>query len=134
MIVAVPLFGPDVAPRFCFADQILVVELVDSREVARQQVEATGLPWPDRLRLLNRHGVELLLCSGFNRQLLPVARGFGINVVWGLCGDVEELLERYRTQGLPEPMDVPLRGRGGGRGGGRGKGRGRCKRRNDGRS
>ncbi len=93
MIVAVPLFGREVAPRFCFAAEVLVAELVDGREVWRRQVATDGLSWPDRLRVLQRQGVELLLCSGFNRQLLPVALGFDIKVVWGLRGDVDGLFQ-----------------------------------------
>jgi predicted Fe-Mo cluster-binding NifX family protein len=91
-VVAVPLFGDQVAPRFCFATEILVAEVEGGEVRSRQRVTVDGLDWPQRIRLLNRLGVRLVLASGFNRQVLPMARAHGIEIIWGLTGSAEDLL------------------------------------------
>jgi predicted Fe-Mo cluster-binding NifX family protein len=97
MRVALPLFGKEVAPRFCFAREMIVVDLVDGREDGRRYVMLGPEHGPTRIKLLRAHGIEILLCSGFNRHLLPVATESGIEVVWGLQGEVDEILEKFRT-------------------------------------
>lgn len=100
MRVALPLFGRDVAPRFCFAREMLVVDIVDGKENERKYVMFSSEQGPLRIKKLREYGVEVILCSGFNRYLLPVANESGIQVVWGLMGDADQVLEKYRTGDL----------------------------------
>lgn len=95
--VAIPLFGQEVAPRFCFAPEVLIIGFEAGEEVSRERVSMVELPWPERMRILARRGVGVLLCGGFNRHLLPTARGLGIRVIWGLRGDAESVLKLFRT-------------------------------------
>ncbi len=88
-VVAIPTFRGVVAPRFCFADVVLLAR-VGCREVS--ELSLRGLPWPERLQALSREHVTLLLCGGFNRRLLPFAESVGIEVIWGLSGDVAPLV------------------------------------------
>lgn len=101
-VVAIPLFGHEVAPRFCFALEALAIRFDSGEEVSRRTLPISGLPWFERLRLLAKQDVGLLLCSGFNRRLLPIAEGLGITVVWGLVGDVEAVLDQLERGQLPE--------------------------------
>ncbi len=73
MRIAVPVFGEDVAPRFCFAREMLVVDLEGDRETGRRFVMFGTGSWTQRIRLLEDLGVDLLLCGGFNRRLQPMA-------------------------------------------------------------
>jgi hypothetical protein len=91
-MIAVPLFGDDVAPRFCFASELLVAEVAGGAVRSRQRVAVQGLDGPERIRLLNRLGVTLVLASGFNRRVLPMARAHGIEIIWGLTGNAEGIL------------------------------------------
>jgi predicted Fe-Mo cluster-binding NifX family protein len=95
MMIAVPLFETEVAPRFCFAREILVVSVEAGEVVSRERVFAEPMTWPERIRLLERMGVELILAGGFNRCQIPMASAHGIRVVCGLRGGVEEVLEAY---------------------------------------
>ena len=49
----------------------------------------------DWLRKLASQGVTVLLCAGFDRTFEPVARDLGIDVVWGLVGPAEHLVDAY---------------------------------------
>ena len=92
MRVAVPLFGQDVAPRFGFADEFLVVDVLDGNVINERRLDINSSGWQGRLSELRGLGVELLLCGGFNRRFEPLANTMGIEVVSGLAGDVRVLL------------------------------------------
>jgi len=98
--LAIPLFGEEVAPRFCFADEVLIAEVVDDAVVSTQRLEMDGVAWPERLGQLAASGVSLLLCGGFNRRFRPAADSRGIRVVWGLEGRADRLIGVFCREGL----------------------------------
>lgn len=93
--LAIALFGDEVSPRFCYAENILVVCLANGREQKRQ-VLSLGEPWlPRRLAQLSAMGVRTLLCGAFNRAFLPNAERLGIRVITGISGRAEDALASY---------------------------------------
>ncbi len=93
--LAIPLFGGQVAPRFCYADEFLVVGH-DCREItSTARVSLAHLSGAERLATLARMGVKALVCGGINRHFFPLAKGLGIRVEWGLAGEAEALAEAY---------------------------------------
>jgi len=115
--IAVPVFGEDVAPRFCFAREMLVVDLDGERETGRRFVLFGNGRWAQRIRLLEDLGVDVLLCGGFNRRLQPMAVQAGIEVLWGQRGEAETIIEAYRSGTLDAPERRPGRRHAGGAGG-----------------
>lgn len=114
MRVAIATFGAEVSPRVCFAREFLLVDLdVEADPGTRLSLGDTG--YPDRLRLLERMGVGLLVCGGFPRAQLPAAERAGLRVVCGVDGPVRAALEAVRAG----RWTVPSR-RGGCRGAGAG--------------
>ena len=104
--VAIPLFGLEVAPRFSFAGEVLVATVEGDGVRSRQRFAMEGLSWHERIRLLAGQGVTLILAGGFNRRLLPMAKGSGIEVIWGLGGEAETLLGQLcRGELAPKDME-----------------------------
>lgn len=102
MHVAIATFGTEVSPRFCFAREVLVVDLDEDGD------EGTPVPlgppgYPDRLRILQDRDVGLLICGGFQRAFLPVAERAGIHVIWGVAGPVAAALAKARAGHLASP-------------------------------
>lgn len=122
--IAVPLFEGDVAPRFCFADRLRIVDVEDGTEIARRE-ESMGETWfPGRLARLHDLRVSVLLCAGFNRDFLGQAQELGVRVVSGLVGDADAVLRAWLS-GRPETVRGPGgRGRRCRAGGGGRRGRG----------
>jgi predicted Fe-Mo cluster-binding NifX family protein len=94
MIVAVPLFGREVAPRFAFADRFLFAEIGERVPATLRETSVTG-SCPERLIELSHLGVEVLLCGGFHRKFLPLATSVGIRVICGIGGDARTLVEAF---------------------------------------
>jgi predicted Fe-Mo cluster-binding NifX family protein len=98
---AIALFGEEVSPRFCYAENALVVSFVNGQEVWRQVV-SLGEPWiPHRLSLLAALGVRTILCGAFNRAYLLAAEGLGIQVITGISGNAEDVVVRFRRGRKP---------------------------------
>ena len=116
MILAIPILGEDIAPRFCSADQFIIVDTDDNGGVSGRLVALADEPWHVRLRTLSEEGVTILLCNGFNHRFLPAAEGHGIQVISGLAGKVEQLVAAYATDELERFRFVPSTGRDKGRG------------------
>ncbi|MCP4600026.1 MAG: hypothetical protein GY847_05720 [Proteobacteria bacterium] len=112
MLVDVPLFGQDVAPRFGFAERFLIAEILFEKLVREDDIELAVKGWVDRLGTLKNLGVDTVLCGGFNRLFLPLAQDLGIEVIAGVVGNARQELEafargetttkfRFRKKGRP---------------------------------
>lgn len=93
--LAIPRFGDEVAPRFCAADDFVLVEVDDGAVASRHSLSLAGVPWPERLSRLAARDVSVLLCGGFNRHYVPRATSLGIHVCWGLVGRADDLVVAY---------------------------------------
>jgi len=110
-MLAVPLHGDDVAPRFCSADRFLIAELEGSRA---HQVRRLAIPernWSQCLERLSAAGVSVLLCGGFNRSFLPLAERLGIRVISGLAGKAEQLIDAFARDEIEQYRFLPCLGR-----------------------
>lgn len=93
--VAMPLFEADLAPRFCFARELLVATIEDGRVVSRERLIVESLTWPERIKRLESLGVTVVLASGFDQCQIPMATARGIRVLAGLRGNAEAVLATY---------------------------------------
>lgn len=95
MRIAVPDWKGRVSPLFDVARQLLVVDFEGGRELRRsvESLEQT-LP-PLRVDGLAQRGVNVLLCGGISALLLRMLEARGINVIPGISGDVDQVLQGY---------------------------------------
>lgn len=117
-MLAVPLHGDDVAPRFCSADQFLLAD-PENGQLRTQRLTLAEQEWFQRLERLSAAGVRVLLCGGFNRHFLPVAEGLGIRVISGLAGRADRLIDAFLRNELERYRFLPCRERRRRRGGSR---------------
>ena len=117
-MLAVPLHGDDVAPRFCSADQFLIAEPDGDRAQHVRRLTISEVTWSQCLERLSAAGVRVLLCGGFNRSFLPLAEGLGIRVISGLAGEAEQLIDAFLRDEIERYRFLPRRGRRRGRHGG----------------
>jgi len=102
MRLAVPLLGTDVAPRFCSAARVLIVEHDGGVERSRERVALPPGGIPARLVTLTHLGVSVLLCGGFNRAFRPMAERLGLRVEWRLVGPADAAIAAFLS-GSPLP-------------------------------
>ena len=95
MLAAVPLFGQDVAPRFGFSKDFLIVEIENEQAVSVTYKRTTTDGWLNRLCELRDLGVAVILCGGYNRAFIPLAEDMGLQVIAGLAGDARQIAEAF---------------------------------------
>jgi predicted Fe-Mo cluster-binding NifX family protein len=103
MVVAVPVYGSRVAPLLDAARQVVAVRFRASEEVGRFTVELVGLSAPERVVRLSERGIDAVVCAGLCAHTLKMLEMFGIQVVWGVVGEIEQVLQAFRAGTLDQP-------------------------------
>lgn len=132
MLVAIPLFGREIAPRLGFADEFLIATIENGRVTSEGSQKLVRRGWLERMTQLRSLGIDVILCCGIIRQFIPLANSMGIDVVTGLTGDARGVLADF----VSGELDLPSDGDGGNRdhsviGIGRTENRGRQRHRNN---
>ena len=128
MKVALPKWGERVSPVFDVARCLLVVDVEDGAEIARQEhsVQEEGLV--RRATRVSDLGVRVLICGAISMPLEQMLTSAGVQVIPHTCGLVEAVLQAFVSGTLAQQQRFLMPGccgrRGYGRGGGGRHGRG----------
>ncbi len=102
MKLAVPVWQGRISPVFDVAGQLLLVELVDGREVVREERPLGDAAADQRAAKLAEYGVETLICAGISQPLEGMLADRGLRVIARVCGDVEDVLAAFLAGRLGE--------------------------------
>ena len=104
MRLAIPVWNDRVSPVFDTAGRVLLLDLADGIEQARQLVEVVQASFPtERAKRLAELGVNVLVCGAISRPLAGFVSAAGIVVIPWVAGALEEVLRAYLTGRLSEP-------------------------------
>ena len=106
MKIAIPLFGSRVSPRFGFEPEVLIVDVEERKEIDRQKFSTAGLGMPERLSLLSSLAVNTLICGGIDVFCLRSLSGRGFQIIPGVIGEADEVLEYFLSGKLREGQCV----------------------------
>ena len=95
MRIAIPVWKERVSPVFDVAKHLLVVDIEDSAEVARELKTVTEDQLTDRAQYLADLGVEILICGAISRSLELILGARGVGVIPKFCGTAEEILQAF---------------------------------------
>jgi len=95
MTIAIPIYGNRVLPRFGFARDMMLVTVEDGRIIAQKRIEL--LPQFDAplSPMLAREHVSVVICGGIHPRFQEMFRQQGIDVVWGVIGEWQEVVQAY---------------------------------------
>ncbi len=102
MKLAIPVWQGRISPVLDVAGQLLLVELSDGREVARDEQIIWESSLDQRVKRLAELGVGTLICGGISQSLKAMLADCGIRVIACICGGVEEVLAAYLAKQLGE--------------------------------
>ena len=132
MLIAIPLFGTRISPRFDCARSFLLAEVVDGTTPSANELSAGGWAPHDYPHNLAALGVEVLVAGGVDRRSYNELSRRGIKVYAWVTGEAQAALEGLAAGTLESGMTIGpdgcCRGRwrlGGGGGRGKRSGRGR---------
>ena len=101
MIVAISDWEGRVSPVFDVAGRLLVVQVATDHSTVRRHEQLFEQVPADRVRQLTTWGVNILLCGGISYGLRESLEQAGVTVIPHVCGSVEEVLQAYLENKLP---------------------------------
>lgn len=110
MKIAVPIFNERVSPRFDAAPSVLIVTIADGRPVDRREIQTRNWTLAERLAVLDREGVTVLICGGIGRRTLDRLCAGGLRVFSWVTGESDDALEAFLRGTLESGI---MTGRGG---------------------
>ena len=111
MKLAIMLYGTRVSPRYGYSQGVLIVEVNNQGEFGRKTLEI-GKYYPEKIPdLLSKEGVEVVISGGMNQHFQNLFRLRGIEVIWGIIGEVDDVLAAFMTGRLSPGMGCCPKGR-----------------------
>lgn len=95
MKLAIPVWQGRISPVFDVARQLLLVELTNGQETAREEYVIQETMPDQQAKTLADLGVETLICAGISQPLEAMLADGGIRVIARICGGVEEVIAAF---------------------------------------
>ena len=97
MNIAFPVWQERVSPLFDSAANLLVAESSRGQLVKQEIISVGSLSLFQRISLLEKLHIDILICGGITRPILENIRNKNIKVIPFVCGNVNELLAAFLT-------------------------------------
>jgi predicted Fe-Mo cluster-binding NifX family protein len=98
--VAIPAFVDRVSSRLDCSESVLLIGIEGGKVVRRLETRWAHLNPLERVQLLIREGVDVLICGGLTETCALLLREAGMEVIPWVRGDVEVVLDRYLRRRL----------------------------------
>lgn len=98
--VAIPIFRKKVSPVFDSCTRVLLVDIENNREVDRKEIYLDSLSLTERLTLLLKSGVSVVICGGISNVMENMVVGKKIDLFGNITGEIEYVLKAYLANEL----------------------------------
>ena len=102
--VAIPVFRKKVSPVFDTCTRVLLVDIENNREIDRKELYLDALSLTERMTLLLKSGVSVIICGGISDVMENMLVGKRIDLIDNITGKIENVLSAYRNKELSRPQ------------------------------
>jgi predicted Fe-Mo cluster-binding NifX family protein len=95
MRLAIPVWSDRVSPVFDVAGQVLVIDLVNGREVGRHLHPIAEVSSQRRVDALVRLGVDVLVCGAISRILEAALLAEGMCIIARISGQTDRVVRAF---------------------------------------
>jgi len=103
MLTAIPIWQGRVSPVLDVAQRFLLVDPDEGEEMARDAVHFESSSQTLRVQQLLSLGVEKIVCGAVSKSLSLLLASNRMEIVAGICGDVDAVLKALRSGTLDAP-------------------------------
>ncbi|NOY09339.1 MAG: hypothetical protein GXP33_10925 [Spirochaetes bacterium] len=104
MKIGIPVFNGRVSPVFNWAKKLMIAQTGKTgKKESAYTIELDEHNELDRVALLAGEGVQVLICAGICRALLKAISYKGIQVIPGIVGEIDDVLDAYKNGTLAQP-------------------------------
>jgi predicted Fe-Mo cluster-binding NifX family protein len=100
--IGLPIFMGRVSPVLDTCDQLFMLDSCDKKQAAHRTVPMKGLSIYGRTCEIQKLGIRLIICGAVSESFYNLLREAGIDVRCGISGDIDEVIQGYRTGKLDE--------------------------------
>lgn len=100
MLVAIPVFGDEVSPRFGYTTEMILAVIESGKVCSKQKLIVTGQGGMQVYSLLLSLRPQTLICGGIHRRWQRMLEHENIKVLWGVVGRVDDALNSFAKGGL----------------------------------
>ena len=95
MRIAVPIWDNKVSPVLDTASKLLILETLDREKVSRVEADLSERDISRRCYRIRTLEVDVLICGAVSRPFAELLEGSGIDIIPGISGDIEDILQAY---------------------------------------
>ena len=115
MNIAIPIYGTRVMPRFGFTRELMVVTVEDGTILSKKRLTMPSDMFHTLPTMLAAERVSVMICGGIHPRFQKALQQQHIQLVWGVVGEWQEVLQAYLAGTLrSNPSFCPRHGRQGG--------------------
>ncbi|MDX9703969.1 MAG: NifB/NifX family molybdenum-iron cluster-binding protein [Candidatus Auribacterota bacterium] len=97
MKLALSIWENKLANVFDFAHDLLIIELNNDIETDRTNISLDNSGGLERVAILQRYGVDVLICGAISQSLAYMILGSGIKLIPFINGTEEQIVQAYKT-------------------------------------
>ena len=101
---AVPVFLGRVSPVLDTCTQLLLLDSTGKTETVPTTIPMKGSSIFERAREIQRLGIGVIICGAVGDFFYNLLREAEIDLVCGITGDIDEVIEAYRNGTLEQPQ------------------------------
>ena len=117
--IAIPIFQNRISPVLDACRNLMVVDIEDGKESRLMIISLAGMTCLERSATIFRRRIDTIICAGISDLMSRYMTGRGINLVSGIAGDADRIIEAYCQHRLcddrylmpgrrrPYPKDAP---------------------------
>ena len=102
MRLAIPIFRSRISPVLDFSTKCLIISIEQGKEIGRDEICLTGLTNQRRVERLKDARVNTIICAGISLPLQKMLVLAGLDVLFGIVGSVDEVLNAYHKGKLQD--------------------------------
>jgi predicted Fe-Mo cluster-binding NifX family protein len=95
MRLAVPIWEDKVSPVLDTAAKLLILETSDREKISRVEADLSEQDISRRCYRIRMLEVDVLICGAVSRSFADLLKASGIDVIPGISGDIEDILQAY---------------------------------------
>jgi predicted Fe-Mo cluster-binding NifX family protein len=95
MLVAIPLFGDEVSPRFEYATEVMIADISSGKVSSLRRLSVPAQGGMEVYSLILSAAPETVVCGGIYPRWQRMFEHKKIAVLWGVIGRAEDALKSY---------------------------------------
>jgi hypothetical protein len=100
---AVPVFMGRVSPVLDTCTQLILLGPDGKQEAARRKIHMMCTSIFERASQIYKLGIGVIICGTLSDAFYNLLRGAGIDLVCGITGDIDDVIDAYFSESLDKP-------------------------------